>query len=134
MSIRVTVELRPYGTGDPERIAVLEIGNRDPSGQTCDYDYRFGAPAPDGAHVIFTPWYRLRGHDRRQGVWVLIGQILARRAASMAAARRRPRTRRRVASSGTITPASGRASNRSIWSISQRKRVRSSSVSLSDEG
>ncbi len=81
MAIRVTVELRPYGTGEPETIAVLEIGNRDLSGQICDYDYRFGAPAPDDAHLVFAPWYRLRGHDRREGIWVLIGQILARRAA-----------------------------------------------------
>ena len=81
MAIRVTVELRPFGTGEPETIAALDIGNRDAIGQICDYDYRFAVPARDGSRLIFGPWYVVRAHDRRRGVWALIGQILARRAA-----------------------------------------------------
>ncbi len=80
MSIRVTVALRLYGTGEPETIAVLDIGNRDAVGQTCDYDYRFAAQTPD-APLRFGPWCVVRAHDRRRGIWALIGQILARRAA-----------------------------------------------------
>ena len=81
MAIRVTVELRPFGASEPETIAVLEIGNRDATGEVCDYDYRFAAPARDGSGLVLRPWYVVRAHDRRQGVWVLVGQILARRAA-----------------------------------------------------
>ena len=81
MAIRVTVDLRPFGTGEPETIAALDIGNRDAIGELCDYDYRFAVPARDGSRLIFGPWYVVRAHDRRRGVWALIGQILARRAA-----------------------------------------------------
>ncbi len=80
MAIRVTVELRPFGAGEPETIGILDIGNRDATGELCDYDYRFAAPGRDGL-LRFGPWYVVRAHDRRQGVWVLVGQILARRAA-----------------------------------------------------
>ena len=80
MSIRVTVDLRPFGAGEPETIAVLEIGNRNATGDICSYDYRFAAQTPDGP-LIFGPWYVVRAHDRRGGVWALVGQILARRAA-----------------------------------------------------
>ena len=80
MAIRVTVELRPFGAGEPATIGILDIGNRDAIGQICDYDYRFGAPGRDGL-LRFGPWYVVRAHDRRYGIWVLVGQILARRAA-----------------------------------------------------
>jgi hypothetical protein len=80
MSIRVTLALRPYGTGEPETIGILEIGNRNATGDVCDYDYRFTAQTPDGP-LRFGPWHVVRAHDRRKGVWVLVGQILARRAA-----------------------------------------------------
>ena len=81
MAIRVTVDLRPFGTGEPETIGILDIGNRDAIGQICDYDYRFAAPARDGSGLVFGPWHVMRAHDRRHGIWVLVGQILARRAA-----------------------------------------------------
>ena len=80
MAIRVTVDLRPFGAGEPETIGILDIGNRDAIGQTCDYDYRFAAPARDGL-LLFGPWYVVRAHDRRHGIWALVGQILAHRAA-----------------------------------------------------
>ena len=80
MAIRVTIDLRPFGAGEPETIGILEIGNRDATGAVCDYDYRFAAPARDGP-LRFGPWYVVRAHDRRRGIWALIGQILARRAA-----------------------------------------------------
>ena len=82
MAIRVTVALRPFGAGEPETIGILDIGNRDATGELCDYDYRFAAPARDGSRLLFGPWYLVRAHDRRHGIWVLVGQILARRAAS----------------------------------------------------
>ena len=80
MAIRVTVDLRPFGTGEPETIGILDIGNRDAIGQICDYDYRFAAPGRDGP-LTFGPWYVVRAHDRRRGIWALVAQILARRAA-----------------------------------------------------
>jgi len=80
MSIRVTVALRPYGTGEPETIALLDIGNRNATGEVCDYDYRFAAQTPDGP-LIFEPWHVVRAHDRHQGIWALVAQILARREA-----------------------------------------------------
>ena len=41
MAIRISVDLRPFGAGEPETIGILEIGNRDAIGELCDYDYRF---------------------------------------------------------------------------------------------
>ncbi len=83
MSIRVTVALRPFGTGEPEAIGILEIGNRNARGEVCDYDYRFAAFTRDGSRLLFGPWYVVRAHDRRHGIWALVGQILARRAAGV---------------------------------------------------
>ena len=80
MAIRVTLDLRPFGAGEPETIAALDIGNRTAIGELCDYDYRFGAQTP-GAPLRFGPWYVVRAHDRRHGIWALVGQILAHRAA-----------------------------------------------------
>ena len=81
MAIRVTVDLRPFGAGEPETIGILEIGNRDAIGQICDYDYRFAAFTRGGSRLLFGPWYVVRAHDRRRGIWALVAQILARRAA-----------------------------------------------------
>ena len=80
MAIRISVDLRPFGAGEPETIGILEIGNRDAIGELCDFDYRFAGPARDGL-LRFGPWYVVRAHDRRHGIWALIGQVLARRAA-----------------------------------------------------
>ena len=79
MAIRVTVDLRPFGAGEPQTIGILEIGNRNATGELCDYDYRFAAQTP-GAPLRFGPWYVVRAHDRGRGIWALIDQILARRA------------------------------------------------------
>jgi len=81
MSIRVTVDLRSGEVGPAETIGVLDIGNRSSIGQLCDFDYRFGTNTRPGGHLSLTPWYILRGHDRNAGIWVLVGQILARRTA-----------------------------------------------------
>jgi hypothetical protein len=80
MSVRVTVDLAPFGA-DPATIGVLEIGNRCPTGQICDYDYRFGRIDEVSGALVFGPWYILRGFGRSRLVWALIGEILARAAA-----------------------------------------------------
>jgi len=75
MAIEVTVNLKPYGRGEPEAIATLKIGNRTEHGEICDYDYCFGAPDQSGG-IVYQPWYLLRSHQRSEGVWVLVQRIL----------------------------------------------------------
>ena len=77
--IRATVDLIPYGIGTSEVIGLLEIGNRQATGDLCDYDYRFGIMEADGVTANFEPWLIVRQHDRTTGVWHLIAQILDRR-------------------------------------------------------
>lgn len=80
--IRLTAEQFAGGAGNTETIGVLEIGNRSATGQTCDYDYRFGAAIrSDPKAAVFGPWHIVRKHDRDDGIWVLVAQILARREA-----------------------------------------------------
>lgn len=72
--IEVAVSLNGLG------IQHLEIANRAtsfPLPEMSDYDYRFGSPELGGA-VTWGPWYVLRGHCRRDGVWRLIDLVLVR--------------------------------------------------------
>lgn len=77
--IRITVDLVAYSIDDPAAIAVLDIGNRDRYSDVCDYDFRFGTPDPVSGKLTFGRWQLVTGHQRSEGIWALVEQILRER-------------------------------------------------------